>query len=123
MKNIVAFHWALESHGKTSGMNQYKAYQLIPKENRIFKNIDQMFFIHAHFAVKNLDDVMQIINKNAMRCVAPGTTLALDEATYAYQPSHAAMKKAEKLKDPMTKLHIPRNHIPIVFYQILLQQT
>jgi hypothetical protein len=120
IKNIVAFHWALETHGKTSGMNQNTAARLIPKEFWIYKDVNRMFFLHAHFAFEDLGKIMEIVNKRAMKCVTAGTILALDEGTYGYQPSLKAMKKAEKAGEPMTKLHIPRKPHPNCFLSNLI---
>lgn len=69
MQNVVACHFLLEDHGKTSGMNQLDASETIPEDKSLLKDVNRLLFVHTHFAPHDLEPIMKIINNSAMKLV------------------------------------------------------
>lgn len=110
----------MEEHGKTSGMNQEDALKTIPIEKRLIKDVNRFYFVHAHLGCEDLGPLMNIVNVASMGAVTPSCAVALDEATYHYQPSVQVMNELEKVGDPIPKLFISRKPNPNAFLSNLV---
>jgi len=109
----------MEDKSALPGSNSETLYKELPVEYKAFGK-NKFAFLHANFGTSDLEEIVTAFNVNSLLIVIPGDMLALDEATYAYNPSQQVLLYWKNFGWEIPKIYCVRKPHPNCLWNDIL---